>query len=44
MNFKTFIEVQAFGDFDILYTDCIMVSPEKLNVKKLRVNFMRLKV
>jgi hypothetical protein len=33
MEINTVIEVQAFGDFDILYTDSIMVSSEKHDVK-----------
>lgn len=28
MEFKTVIEVQAFGDFDILQTTCVMTSTD----------------
>ncbi len=37
--YKTVIEVQAFGDFDIKYTDCIMVSEEKKDVKEIIKDF-----
>jgi hypothetical protein len=36
---KTVIEVQAYGDFDINYTVCIMVHPEKMNEKELMKEF-----
>ena len=36
---KTFIEVQAFGDFDMKYTDCIMTHPEKLDTTKILKEF-----
>ena len=29
--YNTIIEVEAFGDFDVVYTKCIMVSEEKLD-------------
>ncbi len=37
--YKTIIEVKAFGDFDIMYTDCIMVSTEKMDVKEVIKDF-----
>jgi len=36
---KTIIEVQAFGDFDVKYTVCIMVHPEVLNVNEILNEF-----
>ena len=39
MEFKTIIEVQAFGDFDMKYTECIMVSPEKFHINSLYKEF-----
>lgn len=38
-NIKTIIEVKAFGDFDIMFTHSIMVSPEELDVDKLLKEF-----
>jgi hypothetical protein len=37
--FKTVIEVKAFGDFDIMYTMCIMVSTEKMIVQDIIKDF-----
>lgn len=31
MELNTFIEVQAFGDFDVKYIDCIMVHSDKID-------------
>lgn len=36
---ETVIEIQAFGDFDIKYTECIMVSDEKHGLKTLLKEF-----
>ena len=38
MKFKTVIEVEAFGDGN-LYTECIMVTTEKLNLDELLKEF-----
>ncbi len=43
MNFKTIIEVQEYGDFDVLYTECIMVSNEEKNVDTIVQDFFKLK-
>lgn len=32
MNIKTAIEVQDWGDYDMVYTKCIMVSEFNVNV------------
>ena len=42
MEINTVIEVQAFGDFDILYTECIMVSSEKHDTKGIFNEFYKL--
>lgn len=42
MEINTVIEVQGFADFDVIYTDCIMVSAEKLNVNEIRKTFCSL--
>jgi len=39
MEVKTTIEIQKYGDFDMKYTDCIMVSNEKHRQKKLLKEF-----
>lgn len=35
----TIIEVQAWADFDILYTDCIMYHPDKLVIDEIKKDF-----
>jgi hypothetical protein len=35
----TFIEIQSYGDFDIKYTDCIMYSTERRDVKAITKAF-----
>jgi spore coat polysaccharide biosynthesis protein SpsF (cytidylyltransferase family) len=42
MKIKTAIEVQIFGDFDMKYTECIMVSPEYFNKQDLINEFCEL--
>lgn len=39
MEIKTAIEVEAWGDFDIKYTKCIMVSPDVRDVKHILKTF-----
>lgn len=39
MELNTFIEVQAFGDFDIKYTDCVMVHCEKMDKNEILEEF-----
>ena len=39
MEIKTAIEVEAWGDFDMRYTKCIMVSPDKRDVKSIVKEF-----
>lgn len=36
---ETIIEVQAFGDFDIMYTECVMVSDIKFDINELQKEF-----
>ena len=36
----TYIEVQAFGDFDILYTECIMVSKDDISTDNIIKDFL----
>lgn len=43
MDIKTSIEVEAFGDFDVSYTDCILVSPDEINVKGFVKNYLSLR-
>lgn len=33
--YNTIIEIEAWGDFQMRYTDCIMASEERLDVKAL---------
>lgn len=42
MEFKTVIEVKAFADFDVIYTECVMVSSEELNVKDVMSEFYKI--
>ncbi len=37
--YKTIIEVQDFGDSDVKYTVCVMVSEEKMDVKEIIKDF-----
>ena len=39
MELNTFIEVQAFGDFDIKYTDCVMVHSDKIDKNEILKEF-----
>jgi hypothetical protein len=39
---KTFIEVQEFGDFDMKYTNCIMVSDDNIDKQTLLDEFYKL--
>ena len=36
-----FIEIKKYGDFDIAYTECIMVSDKKYNRKSLLIEFVK---
>jgi|GEM_PF-4641606 len=38
----TYIEIQGWGDFDVRYTDCIMVSPDFHNFPFLDKEFFEL--
>lgn len=38
-NVKTAIEVITYGDFDVPYTKCVMVSDTQYNVKQIEKNF-----
>lgn len=40
---NTIIEVQAFGDFDVKYTDSIMVHDDKLDKEEILKEFCSLK-
>jgi hypothetical protein len=42
MEINTVIEVQAFGDFDILQTECIMVSSDKHDTEAIFNEFYKL--
>lgn len=39
MELSTIIEVQAFGDFDMKYTDCIMVHSDKMDKNEILKEF-----
>lgn len=39
MEIKTAIEVQAYADYDVIYTKCIMVSPDVRNVRDILNTF-----
>ncbi len=39
---KTIIEVEAFGDFDVMYTVVIMVSEEKIELSSLQNEFCQI--
>jgi hypothetical protein len=41
MELNTFIEVQAFGDFDVKYTDCIMVHSDKMDKNEILKEFYK---
>lgn len=41
MEINTIIEVQAFSDFNIKYTDCIMVHSDKLNTEEIFQEFYK---
>ncbi len=36
---QTFIEIERYGDFDVKYTDCVMVSPIERDVDKIVKDF-----
>lgn len=42
MELNTFIEVQAFGDFDVKYTDCIMVHSDKIDKNEILKEFYQI--
>jgi hypothetical protein len=42
MNIKTAIEVKAWGDFDILYTVCVMIYSEKVNKDEILKEFYQI--
>jgi hypothetical protein len=39
MELNTFIEVQEFGDFDVKYTNCIMVHSDKMDKNEILDEF-----
>jgi hypothetical protein len=39
MELNTFIEVQAFGDFGVKYTDCVMVHSDKMDRNEILKEF-----
>lgn len=39
MEIKTAIEVQAFGDFDVKYTDCVMIHSDKMDKNEILKEF-----
>jgi hypothetical protein len=39
MELNTFIEVQGFGDFDVKYTDCVMVHSDKMDKNEILKEF-----
>lgn len=43
MKNGTFIEVEAYGDFDVKYTVCIMHNPLTLDVYEIKREFRNLK-
>ena len=43
MEVKTTIEVQAYADYDIRYTKCIMVSPDYRDVKDILKTYCTLR-
>lgn len=43
MDINTAIEIEAWGDFDVKTTKCIMVSEEKLNPKELIKTYCELR-
>jgi len=42
MELNTFIEVQGFGDFDVKYTDCIMVHSNKIDENEILKEFYQI--
>lgn len=42
MELNTFIEVQGFGDFDVKYTDCIMVHSDKIDKNEILKEFYQI--
>jgi len=42
MEINTVIEVQAYGDFDVTYTDCIMVHIEKIDKTEILKEFYQI--
>ncbi len=39
MEINTAIEVQAFGDFDVKYTDCVMIHSDKIDKNEILKEF-----
>jgi hypothetical protein len=42
MEINTVIEVKGTGDFDMTYTDCVMVHTDKLNVDEITKEFYQI--
>lgn len=43
MEMNTIIELQAFGDFGVKYTDCIMVHSDIIDKSKIMSEFYQIK-
>lgn len=42
MEINTIIEVQAFGDFDVIHTVCIMVHSDKIDKNEIMEEFYQI--
>ena len=42
MELSTFIEVQDFGDFDVKYTNCIMIHSDKVDKDEILKEFYQI--
>lgn len=42
MEINTVIEVQAFGDFDVKYTDCVMIHSDKIDKNEILKEFYQI--
>ena len=42
MEINTVIEVQAFGDFDVKYTDCIMIHSDRMDKNEILKEFYQI--
>lgn len=42
MEINTIIEVQAFADFDIIYTECVMVHSDKIDKNDIMIEFYQI--